>query len=183
VSIAALVVFWSLPALAQSYRDTPTTPGGPADEERYMQDMDDLMQTRLQREKAKWGTKQLTPEILRLEANYVRTNLEGEEILHEASFRLEPRYFSYSPQGRETNAPVSPQSIMYFVGSARTPLALPLVSNLSKVLSGDEASYTVYLGILPLPNPSDAPSDSIRYYCIIERAIESNRSDAKVKFE
>src|SRR5207249_840038 len=86
--------------------------------------------------------------------------------------------------GRHTDSVnTSNQSVMYFSGSARTPLALPLVSNLSKVLSGDEASYSVYLGILPLPRPADAKNDSIRYYVIIERAIESNRSENEKKFE
>lgn len=183
VFVAAILAIWFLPAAAQSLRENPVQPDAPDDEDRYMREMDDLIRTRLQRERAQWGNRELAPEILRLEANYIRTNLEGEQVLHEGSFHLEPRYFSYSPEGRQTNSPYEQQSIMYFVGSARTPLALPVVSDLSKVLSGDEASYTVYLGILPLPRPADMPSDSIRYYCVIERAIESNRSDAEKKFE
>jgi hypothetical protein len=184
IFVAAFIVFLSLPTFAQSFLENPSQPESASDDDRYLRDMDDLMHARLQRERVKWGSKSLNPEILRLEANYIRTDAPtGEVVLHEASFHLEPRYFSYSPEGRETNSPGTPQAIMYFVGSARTPLALPLVSNLSKVLSGDEASYTVYLGILPLPNPVGVQTDSVHYYCIIERAIESNRSDAKVSFE
>ncbi|HWF44020.1 MAG TPA: hypothetical protein VG537_05220 [Candidatus Kapabacteria bacterium] len=70
---------------------------------------------------------------------------------------------------------------MYYVGSARTPLALPIVSNLSKALAGDEASYTINLGVLPLPCPGHP--DSIRYYVVIERAIESNHTDNVIRFE
>jgi hypothetical protein len=184
IFVAAFIAFSSFSVFAQSFLDNPSQPEGAKEEDRYLRDMDDLMHARLQRERLKWANKQLNPEILRLEANYIRTDAPtGEVVLHEASFHLEPRYFSYSPEGREMNSRETPKSIMYFVGSARTPLALPLVSNLSKVLSGDEASYTVYLGILPLPNPVDVQTDSVRYYCIIERAIESNRSDAKVSFE
>lgn len=182
--VAVLLAVTSFPIFAQSFLVNPDQPAKSGDEDRYLRDMDDLMHARLQRERVKWGKKALNPEILRLEANYIRTDAPtGEVVLHEASFHLEPRYFAYSPEGRELNTPDAAQSIMYFVGSARTPLALPLVSPLSKVLSGDEASYTVFLGILPLPNPVDMPSDSVRYYCIIERAIESNRSEAKVSFE
>src|SRR6476661_1864663 len=95
----------------------------------------------------------------------------GEIVMHEASFHLSPHYTSFSPSGvsHTDSVPTTRQPIMYFTGSARTPLALPLVSNLSKVLSGDEASYTVYLGILPLPRLPSSKSDSIRYYVIIER--------------
>src|SRR5207249_781728 len=108
-----------------------------------------------------------------------------EIVLHEASFHLEPRYMSFTPEGREKTDTIRtmPQSVMYFTGSARTPLALPLVSNLSKVLSGDEASYSIYLGILPLPKIPGSQGDSIRYYVIIERAVESNRTDDEKKFE
>lgn len=182
--VAAFLAIWSLPVAAQSFLDNPSQPQSITDDDRYLRDMDDLMHARLQREHLKWGNKQLVPEILRIEANYIRTDAPtGEIVLHEASFHLEPRYFSIRPEGRESTSSETPQAIMYFVGSARTPLALPLVSNLSSVLSGDEASYTVYLGILPLPNPPGVVSDSVRYYCILERAIESNRSEAKVPFE
>ena len=56
-----------------------------------------------------------------------------------------------------------------------------MVSNLSKTLSGDEASYTVNIGILPLPDL--ASSDSMRYFVIIERVIESNHTDNSVRLE
>lgn len=170
-------------------RDTPRVFDAPARANKpheYIKSIDDLMHERLEAERMKYGTK-LSPEILRLEANYVRTDAPTSEIvLHEASFHLEPRYFSFTAEGRERTDTqnTAPQSVMYFLGSARTPLALPLLSNLSKVLSSDEASYVISLGILPLPKALDSKSDSIRYYVIIERAIESNRSESDpIKFE
>lgn len=150
----------------------------------YVKSIDDLMFERIEKERANYRDAKLEPEILRVLADYIRTDApSGEVVLHEASFLLEPRYISFSPEGREKidKGTAAPQSVMYFVGSARTPLALPLVSNLSNVLRGDDASYTVYLGILPLPTLQK--SDTVRYYCIIERAIESNRSESEVRLE
>ncbi|HET6512501.1 MAG TPA: hypothetical protein VFH43_09945, partial [Candidatus Kapabacteria bacterium] len=104
---------------------------------------------------------------------------------HESSFHLEPRYSSFSPEGRETisDKNTSPQPVMYFLGYARTPLALPMVSNLSTALRGDEAAYTVQLGILPLPKVAGDRSDSVTLYVIIQRSIESNRSENVVNIE
>jgi hypothetical protein len=186
--LVAFVMLYDAPACAQSSQDTPQkyySPARPQKTEEYIKSIDDLMHDRLESEREKYGSF-LDPELLKVEADYIRTDAPtGEIVLHEATFHLEPRYMSFSAEGREKTDTVktSPQSVMYFVGSARTPLALPLVSNLSKVLSGDEASYTVSLGILPLPKAKDSKSDSIRYYVIIERAIESNKSDAEKKFE
>ena len=181
-------MFFNAMTFAQSSQDTPQKYDSPVraqKTEEYIKSIDDLMHDRLVSEREKYGPN-IAPELLKVEANYVRTDAPtGEIVLHEATFHLEPRYMSFSAEGREKTDTVKtmPQSVMYFVGSARTPLALPLVSNLSKVLSGDEASYTVSLGILPLPKPKDSKSDSIRYYVIIERAIESNRSESEKKFE
>ncbi len=186
--LVAFVMFFSTLTFAQSSQDTPLKYDAPAHAqktEEYIKSIDDLMHDRLETEREKYGPN-LAPELLKVEANYIRTDAPtGEIVMHEATFHLEPRYMSFSAEGREKTDTVktSPQSVMYFVGSARTPLALPLVSNLSKVLSGDEASYTVSLGILPLPKLKDSKSDSIRYYVIIERAIESNRSESEKKFE
>ncbi|MEP7234862.1 MAG: hypothetical protein ABI778_06160 [Ignavibacteriota bacterium] len=162
--------------------DIPVRPQKPSE---YIKTIDDLMHDRLEVERRKYGAN-ISPELLRVEADYIRTDAPtGENVLHEATFHLEPRYMSFTAEGRDKTDTMntSPQSVMYFVGSARTPLALPLVSNLSKVLSGDEASYTVFLGILPLPKPPGSHSDSINYYVIIERAIESNKSESESKFE
>ncbi len=186
--VAFVVLFDVTTVSAQSSQDTPHKYDAPVRAQKpseYIKSIDDLMHDRLEAERVKYGAA-LAPELLRLEADYIRTDAPtGENVLHEATFHLEPRYMSFSAEGRERTDSVNtaPQSIMYFVGSARTPLALPLVSNLSKVLSGDEASYTVFLGILPLPKAPDSKSDSIRYYVIIERAIESNKSESESKFE
>ncbi len=147
--------------------------------------IDDLMHNRLNAELKKYGDG-LRPEIVHMEANYVRTSgSSGEDVLFEASFHLEPRYMSISPEGRKrtTDSMAGDQPIMYFLGSARTPLALPVVSNLSKTLKSDAASYTVNVGILPLPMHKGSPPDSITYYVIIERSMQSNTSDAEVKLE
>jgi hypothetical protein len=149
--------------------------------------LDELMHERLDRLKSIQGSN-LAPELLRMEANYVRTSGSiGEDVLFEASFHLEPRYMSISPEGRDesttANRNTFVQPIMYFIGSARTPLALPMVSNLSKSLRSDAASYTVNIGILPLPSPANFPKDSIRYYVIIERTLQSNTSESEVKIE
>ncbi|MDP4219574.1 MAG: hypothetical protein Q8916_05930 [Bacteroidota bacterium] len=185
VAFVMIVCAGSLFAQNQDSPQKYDTPVRSQRSQEYIKSIDDLMHERLETERAKYSAAP-DPELLKLEANYVRTDAPtGEIVLHEASFHLEPRYMSFSAEGRERTDTVktSPQSVMYFVGSARTPLALPLVSNLSKVLSGDEASYTVSLGILPLPKAKDAKSDSIHYYVIIERAIESNRSESEKKFE
>ena len=150
----------------------------------YIKTIDDLMHERLEQERAKYGSN-LEPELLRLEANYVRTDAPtGEVVLHEASFHLVPHYMNYSPEGRmhtSDSTPPNHQAVMYFTGSARTPLALPLVSPLATI--GDLASYSIYIGILPLPRIPNAKSDSLRYYIVIERAVESNRTDDEKKFE
>src|SRR5579871_4944936 len=119
--------------------DRPTHSSDPAS---LLQSIDDLMHERLDRERAKYG-KNLVPAFIRLEANYVRTDEPtGEVVLHEASFSLHPRYMAYSPAGRpmvdSVLSDAARRPVMYFIGSARTPLSLPLVSNLSKVLSGEE---------------------------------------------
>ncbi len=187
--LVAFVVLFSLTrSFAQASQDSPKKYDAPVRAQKaseYIKSIDDLMHDRLEEERVKYGSA-IAPELLRLEADYIRTDAPtGEIVLHEATFHLEPRYMSFSAEGRQKtdSTNIAPQSVMYFVGSARTPLALPLVSNLSKVLSGDEASYTVFLGILPLPKPPDSKSDSIRYYVIIERAIESNKSESESKFE
>ena len=125
----------------------------------------------------------LRPAIIKTEADYGRLSaVSRADVLYEASFHLQPRYYSSSQTGSDTlHRGLGDRPILYYVGSARTPLALPMVSNLSKALAGEEASYTVNLGILPLPVPG-AP-DSVRYYAVIERAIESNHSDAVRRFE
>jgi len=186
--LVAFVMFGAGKSSAQKAKDTPEMPDAPSrvkTPQEYIKSIDDLMHERLAQEYQKFGTS-LDPELLRLEANYIRTDAPtGEIVLHEASFHLDPRYMSILPEGHSITDSFarSSQSVMYFSGSARTPLALPLVSNLSQVLSGDEASYTVYLGILPLPKLPNAKSDSIRYYVVIERAIESNKTDDEKKFE
>jgi hypothetical protein len=184
---AAFVVFVRSTS-AQTLYNNPSQKAAAIDDDprSYVQDMDDLMHARLERERTNNQNTKLVPEILRVEGNYIRTDAPtGEVVIYESSFHLEPRYLSFSAMGREAGDTMTaaPQSVMYFTGIARTPLALPLVSNLSKVLSGDEASYSIYLGILPLPQPADRPSDSLHFYCIIERAIQSNRSESEVKLE
>ncbi len=155
------------------------------DEKAQGESIDDLMHARLNEELKTYG-EALRPEIVHMEANYVRTSgPAGDDVLFEASFHLEPRYMSISPTGRKrtTDSSMSDQPIMYFIGSARTPLALPVVSNLSKTLKSDAASYTVNIGIFPLPLHKGSSSDSMRYYVIIERSMQSNTSDAEVKLE
>jgi hypothetical protein len=142
----------------------------------------ELIADRIDKEWKSFNTKS-QPELVKIEANYVRTAAASPtNILYEASFHLQPQYYSHDPTAPDTSRNVDHgQPVMYFTGSARTPFALPVVSNLSKALSGDEASYTVNLGILPLPYPGH--SDSIRYYVVIERAIESNHTDNTIRFE
>ena len=148
--------------------------------------IDDLMEQRIDLERSQHS--QLTPEIVHMEANYVRTSgSTSDDVLFEASFHLEPNYRSLESTGRDSHdkSPKNTysQPIMYFLGSARTPLALPIVSNLSKALKSDAASYTINVGILPIPRNETSSPDSIRYYVIIERAMQSNTSDAEVKLE
>jgi hypothetical protein len=156
----------------------------PVDEE--VRTIEDLLDERLEREKQTLKTLPQS-ELVRIEANYIRTTGAGEVVLHESSFHLEPRYRSFTPEGRShlTNVKneVAPQPVMYFLGYARTPLALPMVSNLSEALRGDEAAYTVQLGILPLPKAAGIKSDSVTLYVIIQRSIESNRSENIVNIE
>ncbi|HYM20125.1 MAG TPA: hypothetical protein VEW28_03870 [Candidatus Kapabacteria bacterium] len=186
----AIVIMFAGAANAQTLHSTPPNqpPTSRSNEPSEMlKTIDDLMHDRLDRERTKYGPA-LIPEQIRLEANYIRTDAPTSEVvLHEASFNLQSRYMSHSPEGRrlaDSMLPPAARTVMYFIGSARTPLALPLVSNLSSVLSGDEASYTVYIGVLPLPRPTSlGKTDSITYYCIIQRAIEDNRTDNKVPFE
>ena len=145
--------------------------------------MDELIHARLQKE---WDLRgaNLKPELLKTEADYVRTSAaEPDRVLWEGSFHLSPHYYSPTPEGPDSTKHSSlDQPVMYYTGSARTPLALPIVTNLSKVLNGDEATYTVKLGILPLPRVG-AETDSVRYYVIIERALESNHTESEITLE
>ncbi|MBS1902770.1 MAG: hypothetical protein JSS75_03615 [Bacteroidetes bacterium] len=188
VLVAIVMLFGQTVRSQPTHRDAPDQPTrGKADPTEFLRSIDDLMHDRLDRLRQQYGPA-LMPEHLRVEANYVRTDAPtGEVVLHESSFNLLPRYMTYSPEGRrlsDTVMPSASRSVMYFVGSARTPLSLPIVSNLTKVLTGDEASYTVYIGLLPLPKPMNVGrTDSISFYCVLQRAIESNRTDNKVPFE
>lgn len=168
-----------------SYETSIVTP--PADEDqRPSKSIEDLLNERLERERSLINTV-VAPEHIRIEANYIRTAGAGETVLHESSFHLEPRYRAFSAEGRDSLTSIrsdrSPQPVMFFIGYTRTPLALPVVSNLSEALKGDEAAYTLQLGILPLPKPAGSRTDSVRLYVIIERAIESNRSISMVNIE
>jgi hypothetical protein len=144
--------------------------------------IDELIRERIDNEWKAFGPL-ARPELVKTEANYARLSSTSRDVLYEASFHLQPRYYNHQTTGLDTSRNVERgQSVMYYVGSARTPLALPVVSNLTTALSGDEASYIVNLGILPLPVPGH--SDSLRYFVIIERAIESNHTDAPaIRFE
>jgi len=144
--------------------------------------IEDLIKDRIDKEWKERGTN-LSPELIRAEADYARMSSSSRDMLYEASFHLKPRYYSHGSTGPDTSSKsYAQQPVMYYIGSARTPLALPMVSNLSKALSGDEASYTINIGVLPLPMPSGAP-DSMRYFVVIERAIESNHTDNSVSLE
>lgn len=169
----------------QKLENAKPAPEAPA-EEPIPRSIEDLLHERLERERASIRSI-VQPALVRIEANYIRTTGSGEVVLHESSFHLEPRYRAFTAEGRDTltsiNSHTSPQPVMYFLGYARTPLALPMVSNLSEALKGDEAAYTIQLGILPLPKSSTAPKDSVKFYVIIERAIESNRSESMVNIE
>ncbi|MDP4199471.1 MAG: hypothetical protein Q8922_02855 [Bacteroidota bacterium] len=144
--------------------------------------IDELIQQRIDQEWKSYGP-QARPEILKTTADYARLGSESHDLLYEASFHLQPHYYNHLATGPDTSRNVERgQSVMYYVGSARTPLALPVVSNLTTALSGNEASYTINLGILPLPYPGHP--DSVRYYVVIERAVESNHSDVPpIRFE
>jgi hypothetical protein len=183
--VAAFAIFAAgepCPILAQQARATPPLP------ERYQNfgtsndaSIEDLIKDRIDSEWKVAGTN-FTPELMRTEADYARISVTSRDVLYGASFHLQPHYYSQGSMGPDTSfRTYAEQPIMYYVGTARTPLALPVVSNLSKTLSGDEASYTVNIGVLPLPEPKSA--DSMRYFVIIERLIESNHTDNSVRLE
>ncbi len=143
--------------------------------------IEELINERIKEEWATAGA-DFHPEMVRTEADYARLSVSSKDLLYEASFHLQPHYYSHSATGPDTaHRTEAEQPIMYYVGTARTPLALPMVSNLSKALSGDEASYTVNIGVLPLPDPTS--QDSMRYFVVIERTIESNHTDNYVRLE
>ena len=145
--------------------------------------IDEVIHKKIDWERTAFGS-QFKPELVKTEANYARLSAASRDaILYEASFHLQPHYYNRSATGADTvtRKVDGQQPIMYYVGSARTPLALPVVSNLAKALTGDEASYTINLGILPLPCKNSP--DSIRYYVVIERAVESNHTDDISRFE
>ena len=101
IMLVAFVMFGARSSIAQPVQDSPQRFDAPSrvkTPQEYIKSIDDLMHERLEQERAKYGPEvqpTLTPEILRLEANYVRTDAPtGEVVLHEASFHLEPRYMS-----------------------------------------------------------------------------------------
>lgn len=153
--------------------------------------IEELIGDRIKQELASGGLR-FRPAIVQTEADYVRLSASSkDEVLYEASFHLQPHYYYHATTGPDTNLQGhAEQPVMYYVGTARTPLALPVVSNLSKALPSDEASYTVNIGVLPLPPLSSisgdsgvSNSDSLRYYVVIERTIESNHTDNSVRME
>lgn len=150
--------------------------------------IEELIDQRIKEELAKGG-RHFHPEMVQTEADYVRLSAASkDDVLYEASFHLQPHYYTNTATGPDTNLHAySGQSIMYYVGTARTPLALPVVSNLSKPLPSEEASYVVNIGVLPLPPLSNdsgsSNSDSMRYYVVIERTLESNHTDNSVRME
>jgi hypothetical protein len=152
--------------------------------------IEELIDQRIKDEIAKGG-RNFHPEMVQTEANYVRLSAASKDVLYESSFHLQPHYFTNTATGPDTSRyGQKEQSIMYYVGTARTPLALPVVSNLSKPLPSDEASYTVNIGVLPLPTTSSMGhdsgmhnTDSMRYYVVIERTLESNHTDNSVRME
>jgi hypothetical protein len=152
--------------------------------------IEELIDQRIKEELAKGG-RNFQPEMVQTEANYVRLSAASKDVLYESSFHLQPHYFTNTTTGPDTSLHrYADQPIMYYVGTARTPLALPVVSNLSKPLPSDEASYTVNIGVLPLPPLSSmskdsgaSSSDSMRYYIVIERTLESNHTDNSVRME
>jgi hypothetical protein len=152
--------------------------------------IEELIDARIKEEMAKGG-KNFHPEMVQTEANYIRLSAASKDVLYESSFHLQPHYYYHAATGPDTNLHgYAEQPIMYYVGTARTPLALPVVSNLSTALPGNEASYTVNIGVLPLPPLSSESkdssvnnSDSMRYYIVIERTLESNHTDNSVRME
>ncbi|HEY3873973.1 MAG TPA: hypothetical protein VGM92_00720, partial [Candidatus Kapabacteria bacterium] len=143
--------------------------------------IEELINDRIRKEWEEAGP-DFKPEIVRTEADYARLSATSKEALYESSFHLQPHYYSHAATGPDTSEHgLKEQPIMYYIGTARTPLALPVVSNLSKALNGNEASYTINIGILPLPDKNSP--DSMRYFVIIERTIESNHTDASVRLE
>ncbi len=178
------VLFFVLPRIVSAKHVLPRSP----EPEKYQnadalnqESIEDLIKDRIDSE-WKIAGPNFVPELMRTEADYARLSVTSHDVLYEASFHLQPHYYNHASLGPDTNYSVyADQPIMYYIGSARTPLALPVVSNLSKSLSGDEASYTVNIGILPLPDL--ASKDSMRYFVIIEREIESNHTDNSVRLE
>ena len=143
--------------------------------------IEELINTRINQEWEAQG-EHFKPEIVRTEADYARLSATSRDPLYESSFHLQPHYYSHSATGPDSSQrALAQEPIMYYIGTARTPLALPMVSNLSKALSGNEASYTINIGVLPLPDPKNI--DSMRYYVIIERTIESNHTDQSLPIE
>ncbi len=152
--------------------------------------IEELIDQRIKEELATGG-RNFRPEMVQTEADYVRLSAASKGVLYEASFHLQPHYFYHAATGPDTNLHgYAEQPVMYYVGTARTPLALPVVSNLSKQLPSNEASYTINIGVLPLPPLTNTSrdsgatnSDSMRYYVVIERTIESNHTDNNVRME
>ena len=154
--------------------------------------IEELIAARIKKELAT-ANQNFRPEVVQTEADYVRLSASSPDVLlYESSFHLQPRYYTNAATGPDTNRHgYAEQPVMYYVGSARTPLALPVVSNLSKALPSDEASYVVNIGVLPLPavssmSPRDSganSSDSMRYYIVIERTLESNHTGDFVRME
>lgn len=187
--VAIVVLLSSSSSLGQGLQNHPSadayplTP--PAPKPQAVESIDDLLTARLEKEWFDHG-RNLQPEVLKTEANYIRTSVAAPDIvLYEGSFHLVPHYYAQSPTGADsvTRHAVGEQPVMYYTGSARTPLALPVVSNLSKTLDGDEASYTINIGILPLPRATSSANDSVHYYVVIERTVESNHTENSVKLE
>jgi hypothetical protein len=144
--------------------------------------IEDLIRNRISKEWDTYGAT-VTPELVKTEANYARLSVSSRDVLYEASFHLQPHYITRGATGPDSLSKLrTEQPIMYYQGSARTPLALPVVSNLSNALSGDEASYTINVGVLPLPYHGHE-ADSMKYYVVIERALESNHTDNTLRLE
>ncbi len=179
------VLFLTQPLRAQSQQariDTPVPERYDGVQTTDDASIEDLIKQRIEKEWNTVGISRFKPELLRTEADYARLSATSRDVLYEASFHLQPHYYTRASTGPDTNFHrYAEQPIMYYVGSARTPLALPVVSNLSKTLSGDEASYTLHIGVLPLPDYTNP--DSMRYYIVIERVIESNHTDNSVRLE
>jgi hypothetical protein len=189
VAVAATFSVVAGPRYLAAQQDVPpgaffqSVPEAPASDD--VSSIDDLLTARLEKEWFDHG-RNLQAEILKTEANYIRTSVAAPDVvLYEGSFHLTPHYYLHSSTGVDslTRNSSMEQPVMYYTGSARTPLALPVVSNLSKTLDADEASYTVNIGILPLPRSAANLSDSVHYYVVIERSVESNHTDNSVRLE